>query len=240
MLFSISVWHLIRMSKQIYPWNTLACCWDVKQPTNNIVMGSCCLEYLTLSGQGVVSLLSPELHWTAALWSCWLLSGFWPALTTLLSFIQIVFYHSAAWSNCVGVALNLSLLFSSSSTAPLVSMRSGVVVFAVEPSICQQDCQKWISVVSLLRVALKYFHCLTFASLATVLNTSCFSSICPQNFRSRCFASYFLPQFHHCQLVSPRCLGFLVPSGWLDDAFCRVFAMWVGLRPEFTTELRLN
>ena len=25
------------MSEQIRPWDTLACCWDVKQPTNNIM-----------------------------------------------------------------------------------------------------------------------------------------------------------------------------------------------------------
>ena len=31
---SISVWQHIKLSEQICPWNTLACCWDVKQPTN--------------------------------------------------------------------------------------------------------------------------------------------------------------------------------------------------------------
>ena len=28
---SISVWHHVQLSKQICPWDTLACCWDVKQ-----------------------------------------------------------------------------------------------------------------------------------------------------------------------------------------------------------------
>ena len=32
---SISVWRHIKLSVQIHPWDTLACCWDVKQPTNN-------------------------------------------------------------------------------------------------------------------------------------------------------------------------------------------------------------
>ena len=32
-------------------------------------------------------------------------------------------------------------------------------------------------------------------------------------------ASFFLPQFHHCPLVSPHCLSFLVPPGWLNDGF---------------------
>ena len=32
---SISVWQHIKLSEQIRPWATLACCWNVKQPTNN-------------------------------------------------------------------------------------------------------------------------------------------------------------------------------------------------------------
>ena len=32
---SISVWQHVKLSEQICPWDTLACCWDVKQPTNN-------------------------------------------------------------------------------------------------------------------------------------------------------------------------------------------------------------
>ena len=31
----ISVWQHVQLSEQISPWDTLACCWDVKQPTNN-------------------------------------------------------------------------------------------------------------------------------------------------------------------------------------------------------------
>ena len=30
---SISVWQHVKLSEQIRPWDTLACCWDVKQPT---------------------------------------------------------------------------------------------------------------------------------------------------------------------------------------------------------------
>ena len=32
---SVSVWQHIHFSKQIRPWDTLTCCWDVKQPTNS-------------------------------------------------------------------------------------------------------------------------------------------------------------------------------------------------------------
>ena len=29
------MWQHVNLSAQICPWETLACCWDVKQPTNN-------------------------------------------------------------------------------------------------------------------------------------------------------------------------------------------------------------
>ena len=29
----ISVWQHVKLSKQIRPWDTLTCCWDIKQPT---------------------------------------------------------------------------------------------------------------------------------------------------------------------------------------------------------------
>ena len=32
---SISVWQHVKLSSQIRPWDTLACCWDIKQSTNN-------------------------------------------------------------------------------------------------------------------------------------------------------------------------------------------------------------
>ena len=28
------MWQHVKLSEQIRPWDTLACCWDVKQPTN--------------------------------------------------------------------------------------------------------------------------------------------------------------------------------------------------------------
>ena len=31
---SVSVWQHVQLSEQIRPWDTLACCWDVKHPTN--------------------------------------------------------------------------------------------------------------------------------------------------------------------------------------------------------------
>ena len=32
---SISVWQRVKLSEQIIPWDTLACYWNGKQPTNN-------------------------------------------------------------------------------------------------------------------------------------------------------------------------------------------------------------
>ena len=31
---SVSAWQHVKLSEQIRPWDTLACCWDVKQPIN--------------------------------------------------------------------------------------------------------------------------------------------------------------------------------------------------------------
>ena len=38
---SISVWQYVQLSEQIRPWDTLACYWDVKQPTNKTQTVSC-------------------------------------------------------------------------------------------------------------------------------------------------------------------------------------------------------
>ena len=40
---SISVWQHVKLSVQIRPWDTLACCWDVKQPTNKQTIFFVCL-----------------------------------------------------------------------------------------------------------------------------------------------------------------------------------------------------
>ena len=39
---NFSVWQHIKLSEQIRPWDTLACCWDVKQPTNKTLAGLKC------------------------------------------------------------------------------------------------------------------------------------------------------------------------------------------------------
>ena len=39
---SISVWQHVKLSVQIRPWDTLACCWDVNQPTNILYKGRRC------------------------------------------------------------------------------------------------------------------------------------------------------------------------------------------------------
>ena len=35
LIYNLSVWQQVQLSEQMRPWDTLACCWDVKQPTNN-------------------------------------------------------------------------------------------------------------------------------------------------------------------------------------------------------------
>ena len=61
----------------------------------------------------------------------------------------------------------------------------------------------------------KLLRCLSLTSAAILLNTSVFSSMRAFMVRS----SFFLPQFHHCPLISPRFLILFVSPGWLDDGF---------------------
>ena len=42
---SVSVWQHVQLSEQICPWDTLACCWDVKQPSNNQTNQCACSWY---------------------------------------------------------------------------------------------------------------------------------------------------------------------------------------------------
>ena len=30
------MWHLTKLSEQLCPWDTLTCCWDIKQPTTSL------------------------------------------------------------------------------------------------------------------------------------------------------------------------------------------------------------
>ena len=61
---SISVWQHVKLSVQIRPWDTLACCWDVKQPTNkhsipgNIVLNNCQVNLLSM----ILSLFLQVIH----------------------------------------------------------------------------------------------------------------------------------------------------------------------------------
>ena len=44
---STSLWQHVKLSEQIHPWDTLTCCWNVKQQTNQPTTGSdrpCCLQ----------------------------------------------------------------------------------------------------------------------------------------------------------------------------------------------------
>ena len=36
LICNFSVWQHVKLLEQIRPWDTLACCWDVKQPTNKL------------------------------------------------------------------------------------------------------------------------------------------------------------------------------------------------------------
>ena len=40
------MWQHVKLSEQIHPWDTLACCWDVKQPTNKQTLLCTCVKLL--------------------------------------------------------------------------------------------------------------------------------------------------------------------------------------------------
>ena len=44
---SVSAWQHVKLSEQIRPWDTLACCWDVKQPTNKLTPVPVCTFAVT-------------------------------------------------------------------------------------------------------------------------------------------------------------------------------------------------
>ena len=61
---SISVWQHVKLSVQIRPWDTLACCWDDKQPTNKTNCPGPDEDAGTkLAGVGVVLLATVSGNW---------------------------------------------------------------------------------------------------------------------------------------------------------------------------------
>ena len=73
---SISVWQHVKLPEQIRPWDTLACCWDIKQPTNNNI----CVPQLDLWG-----------------------SPFWVRFLCMWPFFQCVSvsFESVRWNACM-------------------------------------------------------------------------------------------------------------------------------------------
>ena len=58
---SISVWQHVQLSEQIRPWDTLACCWDVKQPTNKQTKRDSILQLRTSNSLADYQLPCPSL-----------------------------------------------------------------------------------------------------------------------------------------------------------------------------------
>ena len=55
----MSVWQHVKLSKQIRPWDTLALCWDIKQPVNKQTTARYYLQGIT---DRVNSAGAPEGH----------------------------------------------------------------------------------------------------------------------------------------------------------------------------------
>ena len=155
-------------------------------------------EYLTLSEPGAVSLLSPE---SASVNSSSVIRlSFEPASVGVLSSpFQTAFLPS-------------SLQYCSTGIYEVggVGVHSAALHLSVELPEVSECC---VSIESVTEV---------FPLSVTGHSLEHFCLFFHERFNSQVWvwlASFFLPQFHHCPLVSPRCLSFLVPPGWLDGGF---------------------
>ena len=52
-------WQQVKLSSQIHPWDTVACCWDLKQPTDNKQQQLANHARKRVSGYGMKQLTSP-------------------------------------------------------------------------------------------------------------------------------------------------------------------------------------
>ena len=85
---SISVWQHVKLSEQIRPWDTLACCWDVKQATTNKLWFACLCytAYLPL-------IASAFFPWSIHFHSKGHLPLFHGASASVWQYIYLVFPH---------------------------------------------------------------------------------------------------------------------------------------------------
>ena len=60
----MSVWQLLKLSEQIRPRDTLACCWDVKQPTNKQTVSNMlnCAEQVQVQNIKHIDVRHPKQH----------------------------------------------------------------------------------------------------------------------------------------------------------------------------------
>ena len=57
LICNFSVWQQVKLSMQIPPWDTLVCCWDIKQATNkqkNLNLSFCMRHFLELIGYHIL------------------------------------------------------------------------------------------------------------------------------------------------------------------------------------------
>ena len=142
------MWQHVKLSEQICPWDTLACCWDVKQPTNkqtwrafgllveNRVLATAlrctwfCATFLTVPHvvpAVFISSKSSLVTWLLLLW--WLQCRAWH-VTFSACFLRVcpVYLHfllviSCVMESCLACAhrsLNVSILCPD-ETARLIS-----------------------------------------------------------------------------------------------------------------------
>ena len=91
LICSFSVWQHVNLSVQIRPWDILACCWDVKQPTNKLYFG---LSPSVSLLSPTLSILSPSLFLFAFFYSISLS----PSVSLLFPTLSILSLHRSFYS----------------------------------------------------------------------------------------------------------------------------------------------
>ena len=124
-LTSISVWQHVKLSEQIRPWHTLACCWDVKQPTNKQILAPPHLSLTSLHLWNTFKLcVSFLLFLMWCLFSCfpllfdwWVVCSFFMFTCSHLGFFLLFLFIYLACNCTLSVSKNKLILFSETISA---------------------------------------------------------------------------------------------------------------------------
>ena len=98
----ISVWQHVKLSEQIRPWDTLACCWDVKQPTSKQTLSGVGSDHVSPKGIMLWAVLLKVLSIHDA-FSAWAHLG----LTNSELSVHVSYAQFSAWTEWPGLVCSV-------------------------------------------------------------------------------------------------------------------------------------